>query len=205
MASVRMSQILRYEISNAFERTTNVILKKAEGSLADDFYQRLIDAFLAPILQVVNTIPDGYLCKTSSFGIILKGPEENSSQYKIGLDLSNPLYLPHFLVESSSWSPYREPFIHAELYKEYHEWQTHVKATGIDVRNKQDAINELLRSCNTLQQLLEVWPQAEQFIPDRALEKHRAPSAKRKKIEREDISIDLDDVNGTVMHAKMVG
>jgi len=64
-------------------------------------------------------------------------------------------------------------------------------------------VDKLLKKCTTLKQLIEAWPHIEQFIPEDALEKHRAQEGKKRKkgvyLETEE----LDKLNQTLLAAQM--
>lgn len=66
-----------------------------------------------------------------------------------------------------------------------------------------DSVDNLLRRCTTLKQLIEAWPKIEQFIPENAMDKYRTEEGRRRKkgvyLETEE----LDALNQTLLAAQM--
>jgi len=94
---------------------------------------------------------------------------------------------------------------------EINDLMTQAKVFQKELRDKEDkyqtSIVNLLDNCNTLKQLLESWPAAESLIPQSKIElMHkkvtRSAAAKQR---REAVEFDSDEINQTVLTAKLVG
>lgn len=68
-------------------------------------------------------------------------------------------------------------------------------------------INKLLEGCNTYKQLVAAWPQVTAFTEQHVLDMHNAAPEKRNrgKVVREELSIDVDALNGIAVKAKLTG
>lgn len=69
------------------------------------------------------------------------------------------------------------------------------------------SIEALLNKCNTLKQLLEVWPAAENLVPDKYIQRmhEKITRVERAKKVKEEISFDPNKVNNVVLTAKLMG
>ena len=74
-------------------------------------------------------------------------------------------------------------------------------------RTYEQSIRELLSKCNTLKQLLEVWPAAESLVPAEKLQQMhvKVTRAERAKTIKEEVSFDPTVANQTVLTAKLMG
>jgi len=74
-------------------------------------------------------------------------------------------------------------------------------------RNYNSSIRELLESCTTLKQLLEIWPAAESLVPNDRLQKMhtKITRVERAKQIKEEVNFDPTIANQTVLTAKLMG
>ncbi len=77
----------------------------------------------------------------------------------------------------------------------------------IAAREYRGTIEDLLDNCNTLKQLLEVWPAAENLVPQELLSKMHEKVTRQQKARtiREKIEFDADAANQIVLTAKLMG
>ena len=76
-----------------------------------------------------------------------------------------------------------------------------------DKRTYETSIRELLEKCNTLKQLLEVWPAAESLCPSEKLQQMhvKVTRAERAQTIKEQVSFDPTVANQAVLTAKLMG
>ena len=74
-------------------------------------------------------------------------------------------------------------------------------------RHYEQSISDLLNSCTTLKQLLEVWPAAESLVPSEKIQKMhvKVTRAQRAAAIKEEVSFDPTVANQAVLTAKMLG
>lgn len=70
-----------------------------------------------------------------------------------------------------------------------------------------DKVRDLLARCNTLKQLLEVWPAAENLVPGQYVVKMHEKVTRKQRAQsvKEEINFNPDDVNHVVLTAKLLG
>lgn len=68
-------------------------------------------------------------------------------------------------------------------------------------------VRDLLNRCNTLKQLLEVWPAAENLVPPEYVSKMHEKITRKQRAQsvKEEIDFNPDDVNHVVLTAKLLG
>lgn len=96
--------------------------------------------------------------------------------------------------------------------------QSEITEYVMDLRKRKEELNtksseyaykirDLLDKCDTLKQLLEVWPAVESLVPQEKINRmHEKVTRKQRAAQvREEISFDADEVNQVVLTAKLMG
>ena len=111
------------------------------------------------------------------------------------------------LYASDIVSPYQEPDKFERLKNLFFDLHDRHKKNQSDYLAYQANIHSLLNKCNTLKQVLEIWPAAENLVPAAIIQRlHEKITRKNvaKKV-REEIQFDDTAANKTLLTAKLLG
>ena len=181
MAVVRLTQKLVRQIEGALESNASSITKqKKEPSIADG--NAVIQAFCDQYPEVVNS----HSSFKSNVGIIiLSTPELGTvtlacSRRKIVLPavLSGAGGNSSTLLRITDKTPLTIP---ETTVLSLLDLQAKNHALDEEYSSLVNTIKVLIKRCTTLKQLIEAWPQIQQFVPQDALDKHNAHESKRRK------------------------
>lgn len=234
MASVRLTHELRREIARTAIHAFKVA--NPEPKPSTEFEQRLRDAVprmpsQIALKKMLDTATDADIYSTEGFGcntnklsfntidkiILQKVPDvsEYDTQFKrnsLQIELSAPVNIVGYgdnywgikqHVDISAFALEDQTYISEQattLYKKRED----VKTAGDSYTS---TIERLLAQCNTLKQLLEVWPAAENLIPQGYIVKMHEKVTRRQRAQqvKEDIDFNADEINQVVLTAKLMG
>jgi hypothetical protein len=210
MAGVRMTRNLRNQISgNGFALFSEQV-NKAQESLADDFWQRVTDAFFAAkIERYLPHLPLEWVVECSRYHIDLTPTEDVMGLcYGIG-PLIQPVSMPNIsnIVENGMTIRIRNKDWDAplELRSEATQWKL---KTQVAEQQRHDFVRNLdgyLNKCNTVKQFLATWSQGEELLPDNILKEHLAPNpAKAPQAPRPVVERDSTQLNAGLLRQKIM-
>jgi hypothetical protein len=181
MASVRMSQELRNIIENQGAALFVESINKAQKKLADDFPDRLMDDIYANEYEKyvvhLNALPAAWLMTVNGCYIQVKGTVDAIDYaYSVHAESTTKDYLlPKVdgLKESYGGNKYYKDGHRPSqpIFDELHKYHSRIKKIQ-DERDKfVTTLKKTLSRCNTLKQFIDVWPHAEELIPESYLRK----------------------------------
>lgn len=210
MATVRITNDIRYHVKNKFEALYRERIERKTKELqhldiGNVCYQHHVPAKYRELAQQLNTDGDGSWLETAdNLNVEMTYLKNDANRTKTTVvfivPLEPPVSLPHRLrgyyarlklLESMA------PYEHAKkIFLELDAM--------IEERDKliDQIVNGVLTKCTTLRQVLELWPTAMDFMPDEVRQKHAAKPEKRQTV-MEELSID-DDVKVSLMKARML-
>jgi hypothetical protein len=185
MASVRMSEALRSNITTKAMQLFQPAIEKAEGKLAKDYYQRLFDHLYEIKVSShymlkkipINDWPLEWLQTAKGFSVII-------GDYRIAsIGLSNkqiPKCADEWPVNWNGLLDFkRVDDCNSDLITEYENYQAGIKKEENKKRNFMNELSSILKRCNTLKQFLNAWPQGENLVPADVMRTYNAPPEKR--------------------------
>jgi hypothetical protein len=210
MATVRITNDIRYYVTNRFEALYRDLIERKRKELqnldiGNVCYQYYIPAKYRELAQQLNADSDGpWLDVVHHVPVEMTYRKNDADQTEATVSFAAPLNppapLPHRLrgyytkfklLESMA------PYEHAKkIYLELDAMH--------EERNKlvEQIVNGVLIECSTLRQVLELWPTALDFMPDEVRQRHAAKTEKRRSVVKE-LSID-NDVKVSLMKARML-
>ena len=234
MASVRLTQELRAKISREAVHAFHVA--NPEPKPSTEFEQRLRDAIPRVPTQIAlknmyDIAMENNVYETKAFGCNNTSNKLNFTTLdKIsieGLDTpqDSPFRRGEVLIELSApvniiragdgyWGvPYQintNAFaIEDQTYITEQSNELLKKRVQRDTKDREykDTIDDLLKRCNTVKQLLEIWPAAENLIPqDLIVKLHEKVTRKQRAQQvKEEIHFNADEINKVVLTAKLMG
>lgn len=228
MASVRLTRDLRQQISqkamNAFQ------ISNPEPMPSTEFVQYLVEAIPRMPSQIglrkMHDIYESEVKDSSSFdsknaAIISKTVERLTIEWVddafdrrkyVAFDPSIPINV----YRTDSHSYYMSFKATIEDFATQDKTKVQEYATDLAERRKKNTeaesdyrhkVSDLLDRCNTLKQLLEVWPAAENLIPQGYIVKMHEKVTRRQRAQqvKEDIDFNADEINQVVLTAKLMG
>lgn len=235
MASVRLSQDMRSRILNRARDAFNIA--NPEWKPSNDFQLGLKKALSNSESQkIAKQVHDLVTNKASGFGLAKMAPEPYKFTGLSIKRLANPQeQLNNRTSWNSDYMELRVEFDSpVTLWNKPSGYESYASTIGIDDLNQEDRteileyvnaahesihdresakdtydaqIASLLNNCNTLKQLLEAWPAAENLVDQDAIskmhEKVTRVTAARER--RESVNFDADAANQMVLTAKLVG
>ena len=215
MASVRMSEDLRSRIVQKAKLIFQPGIVKANGKLAPDFHNRLLDAVYKqvvtdhPFMQKnpINTWPDTWVKEIGGINVTLYKNKDTYDHYMITENISSTYQIPKTSFETDYGDRLKCPKFYSEsLFDEYDTYKQRI-AKKIEEQNKfVKELQIILKRCNTLKQFLNAWPHGENLVPPDALQKHYAvPEPRVNPVDHiaPEVSADLSTtlVKKTIMNA----
>lgn len=210
MATVRITNDIRYHVERKFEELYHERLEHKKKELqnldiGNVCYQHYIPAKYRELAQQLNADGDGPWIETvSSITVEITYLKNDANCTKttnvFTVPLNPPAPLPRRLHGYG---------VKLELLESMAPYE-HAKKIFLDIdamikeRNKliRQLVNGVLAKCTTLRQVLELWPTALDFMPNKAKQQHAAKAEKRQSVVKE-LSID-DDVKVSLMKARML-
>lgn len=232
MASVRMTNELRTDIGKAAERAyelanpepkpnnayTAAVKQATLNSPEQKFLERMYTEGRAQNLHLrkgKNILPEKSKEDVTAIDLRLKRNQINHRDY-IETTVKFDVPLSEYWVVEQAYSRWGNPSVYvndlatedqhniSEMFQAFEitkdEWNT-------ASRNYNSSIRELLESCTTLKQLLEIWPAAESLVPNDKLQKMhtKITRVERAKQIKEEVNFDPTIANQTVLTAKLMG
>lgn len=236
MASVRLSQEMRsrilsramdaFEVANPKWKPSNDFQSKLKAAVTESTFQKVAK-------QICDIISEN---SVSGLGLEKMGPEDyrftsltikrpatdqektdrrtqwNEDYMELTVDFDTPISLWN---KPGHYSSYNCELWVNDLDNEYRteilEYVNEAHTSNFDradaEKQYREQITALLQNCNTLKQLLETWPAAENLVDQEAISKMhekvtRVSAAKQR---RESVNFDADAANQMVLTAKLVG
>ena len=212
MATVRITHNIRYHVRNKFDAmfAERITKKKAELStlgLGTSCYNHYIPEKYRNMAADLNADPNGpWTDPVSDATIIMPytGLDDSQKQVTFSVPMDTPVFIPE-RFSSGHWSTTAK----FNLFKEIAGYEA-AKKIWLEIEQLEEEkkiliatiIEGVLTQCNTLRQVLEVWPTALDFMPDAARDMHYAKTEKRKTSPAADIQID-NSVKIALMKARM--
>lgn len=210
MATVRITNDIRYHVKNKFEALYRERIERKQKELqnldiGNVCYLHYVPAKYRELAQQLNADGDGaWLDTVSNIAIEMTYLKNDANQTETTVTFTVPLKPPVPLPQRLRG--YNARFKLLESMAPYE----HAKKIYLDLDHMNEERDKLvaqivdgvLTKCSTLRQVLEVWPTALDFMPDDVKQKH---SAKTKKCQSvvEELSID-NDVKVSLMKARML-
>lgn len=234
MASVRLTQELRSGISREAVHAFHVA--NPEPKPSTEFEQRLRDAIPRVPTQIAlknmyDIAMENNMYETKAFGCSNTSNRLNFTTLdKISIEGLDPLEDGPYrhagvLVELSApvniiragdgyWGAPHQINVNAFAIED----QTYITEQANELLKKRvqrdnkdreykDTIDDLLKRCNTLKQLLEIWPAAENLIPQHLIVKLHEKVTRKQRAQqvKEEIHFNADEINKVVLTAKLMG
>lgn len=172
MKSQKITDSLRYAIlRNINEDVMGEVAKEAEAALAhvcDEIYAQITQ----PFLRTLNALPQGVVPERSSFRVSFTKDGSNSNTLN--------MTVPRRVWAGANYSV--APFCYIDpsdkLAERYFEHASKVRDINDKRTTLRNEASSIIKTCTTTKKLIEIWPEAEQYIPkpDAPLE---TPLAKR--------------------------
>lgn len=233
MASVRLTQELRRDIARSALHAFTVANPEPKPSA--EFEQRLRDAVprmpsQIALKKILDTATDANIYAVEAFGCntnklsfntidkitLQKIPEVEGDYHfhknSLQIELSAPVNIVGY--GDNYWGIKQ----HVEINAFAIEDQTYISEQAIalykkrkDIDTKSNeytrTIDSLLSQCNTIKQLLEIWPAAENLIPQHLIVKLHEKVTRKQRAQqvKEDIDFNADEINKVVLTAKLMG
>lgn len=210
MATVRITNDIRYHVKNKFEALYRERIKRKQKELqnldiGNVCYLHYIPAKYRELAQQLNADGDGrWIDTVSSITIEMTylANDANCTEKTVAFSVpfKPPVPLPTRLRGYGARFKLLEsmaPYEHAKKI-----------CLDLDTMNEErdklidQIVNGVLTKCSTLRQVLELWPTAMDFMPDDVKQKHSAKTEKRQSVV-EELSID-NDVKVSLMKARML-
>ena len=227
MSTVRMSRELHstilnqamssFDIANPEPKQTNELEAYLRAAIPQMPSQKAAQRVMDMIQDYKNTLSFGFnKIKIDRRNIqnLTVYEEATRDEKTISLDLNTPIAALSFIEETY----YRQDIDKLRISDLLPEHQNKVRLSigellqSIETyknsrREYRTKINDLLTKCNTLKQLLDVWPAAENLVPSHYMSKlyEKVTRKQRAAAVREQISFDQDEVNQVVLTAKLIG
>ena len=212
MASVRITQEIRYHVRNKFDEmfVERIAKKRAELTtlgLGTICYNHHIPEKYRNMAADLNADPDGMWFDPSSDATITMsytGLDGKQKQVSFAVPMDTPVLVPN-RFSSGGWNR-SSRFTLSENIAGYE----FAKKIWLEIDQLEEEkktlittiVDGVLMQCSTLRQVLEVWPTALDFMPATARDMHYAKPEKRKANPTADIQID-DSVKVALMKARM--
>lgn len=211
MATVRITNDIRYHVKNKFEELYRERIERKQKELrnlgiGNMCYMHYIPAKYRELAQQLNDDDEHgcWLEKIHDVTIEMTYLKNDANRTKTVVQFNAPLNPPMPLP--LRMKIYGAKFKLLESMAPYE----HVKKIYLDLdtmREERDRlidqiIGGVLTKCSTLRQVLELWPTAMDFMPDDIKQKHAAKTEKRQSVVDE-LSID-NDVKVSLMKARML-
>lgn len=212
MASVRITQDIRYYVRNKFDTMfTERLAKKREElttlGLGTICYNHHIPEKYRNMAAELNADPDGVWVDPVHDAVITMlyaGPDGKQKQVSFTVSMDTPVLVPN-RFGGSRWNA-TPRFTLSEKTAGYE----FAKKIWLEIDQLEEEkktliatiVDGVLMQCSTLRQVLEVWPTALDFMPESARQQHYAKTEKRKASPAADIQID-DSVKIALMKARM--
>jgi len=160
MANTRLTQTIRKEILDAAMKNAYLADEKQIDDKMRDLSERIYYALVTPEQEkAMNKLPHGFFNLSSAKSARLRETSNGSYRY-IQLKFAKERRLPAFC------SGYNDiDLTDRALYDAYIEIERQEKALGEKRQKLETEISAVLSSANTVQKLLDVWPEAKPFIP----------------------------------------
>ena len=194
MASVRMSNQLRANITQQGEGIFLTSIQRLQNNLADDIHDRAAAEYIAKEItpHILNMRPEwmGNVAEiTYSIRYQLTSSNNPKETFKFDTEaLLKKVRIPKILglyvvgygQIKSLYVPDKFEFSYG-LVQEVTKWQTAIADTEAERRKFMNELKKILKRCNTLKQFLDVWPQGENLISPTVLAKLHARPVREKK------------------------
>ena len=165
MASVKLTNALRSVIWNNIRHKQldpkRVELEKSLELIGDEIYNAVVGD---KVLKLMESIPDMYFIRGSYIYV------QNVASKFINIQMSTSRVIP-------PKCHYGKPIYHTEMadpkkveeaFVRYMKQREMITAHDRDVNFYKDETMRILHSVNTVKQLLQVWPEVKEFLPDSA-------------------------------------
>lgn len=210
MATVRITNDIRYHVKNKFEALYRERIERKQKELqnldiGNVCYLHYVPAKYRELAQQLNADGDGqWLNTVSSITIEMTYLANDANRTKKTVTFSVPFKPPVPLPQRLHG--YNARFKLLESMAPYE----HAKKIYLDLDTMNEERDKLigqivdgvLTKCSTLRQVLELWPTAMDFMPDEVKQRHAAKTEKRQSVV-EELSID-NDVKVSLMKARML-
>lgn len=209
MATVRITDNIRQRVKDKLQELYSTRIQKKLEELkcigaAEACYQKYVPEPYRSLAAQLNSDPDGeWIDEQSSINITIYylNPDNPETRERDSFSawFATPVPMPK-----------RFRYHNFELTEDLAPYE-HAKRILIEKRNLTDErdrvvesiVNEVLGKCTTLRQVLELWPTALDFMPDRVRAKHAEKTERRSKRAAEELQIDAD-VKVSLMKARML-
>ena len=228
MASVRITRELRRDITN---RASNAFETANPHPTASTEFQQLMQHAIPRMpsqiaLGKIKQIYDNEISGHKSFNNkehavhvtnksevnILLTPDNGERAFPVKVVFAAPVQV--YDKETSVWHDQSKVIIEdlavedqPEVRRLTAELADRITVNQQAARDYRHAIEDLLDNCNTLKQLLEIWPAAENLVPQELVSKMHEKVTRQQKARavREKIEFDATAANQIVLTAKLMG
>ena len=205
MATVRISDSIRHHVKQKillmYAKRIDEALREAATvpGICNDIYTR---AYSTEIRHHAAALPKNWLPHPETINVTVEWKEPDGSTYTQTLKISwrPPSPMPADWLYSGIWVLKPGDSSHAETVEKIKHYLSLNKERDDLVAS---LVDNLLCRCSTLRQVLEVWPQALEFMPDDVLSKHNAVVGKREKLDLSTIVVD-DQTKANMLKARLL-
>lgn len=210
MATVRITNDIRYHVKNKFEALYRERIERKQEELqnlgiGNVCYLHYVPAKYRELAQQLNADSDGAWFDTvSNIAIEMTYLKNDANRTKTTVVFTVPFRPPVPLPQRLRGFNVRFKLLESMAPYE------HAKKIYLDLDTMNEERNKLigqivdgvLTKCSTLRQVLELWPTAMDFMPDEVKQRHAVKTEKRQSVV-EKLSID-NDVKVSLMKARML-
>ena len=216
MAGLRITKRTHEDIMNNGYNLFNKQIDKAKETLADDFWQRAVEAYvLTECIPYMRDMPEAWIVTCNAFDIRIKPITTTKNICWESGNLIKPVRVPNLqdllvrygstrqikITGGQSHEGWEAPM---ELRNEITKHQLYVERAMTQRTEFQTNLAGYLDKCNTLKQFLNAWPQGEELIPSHVLELHRTPAIKKPVIPRPAMEFDSTTLNAGLLRQKIM-
>ena len=165
MASVKLTNALRSVIWNNIRHKQldpkRVELEKSLELIGDEIYNAVVGD---KVLKLMESIPDMYFIRGSYIYV------QNVASKFINIQMSTSRVIPPKCHHGKPiyHTEMADPKKAEEAFVRYMKQREMITAHDRDVNFYKDETMRILHSVNTVKQLLQVWPEVKEFLPDSA-------------------------------------
>ena len=186
-------------------------MKAIRDKYRDKMAQKMLDDPMISAMEEFEAKHGKAFFRYKSFKLIIQRSDNAvGKQYYYDLELPSPVLVSFANLDTQhSWSrPVPNPItiVYPELFDELKEQDDAKEKVEAERDSQLAAINDVFEQVNTLKQLLEVWPEARELVPNEDLEQmHRKPNVEkvnRERVKTAAVQIDKEKLTGAILASK---
>lgn len=186
MATVRMSDELKHNITNNAKAMFTERLNKAKGAYSSTWGQRVYDSLLGIHVPAMNALPQGFFFTTNKIGLSTWGDKPISLEFQLNGTYPVPYAAPRESGYDIQGNQYRQTcevrvstqkimsdLSLGDLNVEIMQWLDGIKTVEAQRDQFVEGVSNVLKVHTTLAPALRAWPPLWDLLPEQTKNKHR--------------------------------